>query len=72
MIQTRTRSGVEAVANVVVGFGLAFASQLLVFPALGLAVTPLQSVQIGGAFTAVSLVRSYTLRRLFDRLDRRG
>lgn len=70
MNQTRTLSLVEAIANVVVGYGLAVLVQILIFPAFGLSVTLGNSLRIGLAFTAVSLARSYVLRRLFEHLSR--
>ena len=36
------------------------------FPAFGFTVTFRQNLAIGLVFTAVSIVRSYTLRRLFE------
>ena len=57
---------VEAVANVIVGYGVAVATQIVVFPVVGLTATVSQNLAIGGAFTAVSLVRSYVLRRVFE------
>ena len=69
MAQTRARSGLEAVLNVVSGYGLAFAAQLAMFPVFGLSVTLPQSLGLGFVFAGLSLIRSYVLRRLFDRLD---
>ena len=60
-------SAVEAVANVAVGYGVAVATQLAVFPLFGLAVALGDNLAIGAIFTAVSLARSYALRRLFNR-----
>ncbi len=68
MSQTRTMSAVEAVTNVLVGYGLAVGLQLLIFPAFGLHPTLGQSLKIGVWFTLLSLLRSYALRRLFERL----
>ena len=59
---------VEAVTNVVVGYGIALLTQLLLFPALGLHLKTGQNVFIAGVFTVVSLVRSFVLRRLFEGL----
>ncbi|MCB2136636.1 MAG: hypothetical protein KDE08_11955 [Rhodobacteraceae bacterium] len=70
MPQSRSLSALEAGANLVVGYLLAVAVQLMIFPVMGLAVTPLQSAKIGGAFTVVSFARSYVLRRLFEQLRR--
>lgn len=67
MSQSRKQSMVEAVLNIVIGMGVAFAGQLIVFPALGIAVRLDQNVMITIAFTAISLARSYLLRRLFNR-----
>jgi hypothetical protein len=64
--QSRAMSFVESVTNVVVGFLLALLTQLAVFPVLGLGVSIGDNILLGGIFTAVSIVRSYTLRRLFE------
>ncbi len=72
MQQTRLMSLVESFANVVVSFGLAFLAQLLVFPAIGLQATVMQSVKLSLVFTLVSIGRGYLLRRLFEVLGRRG
>ena len=66
MRQSRLMSLVEAVANVVVGYGLAVLTQVLVFPLFGLQATLGQNLAIGAVFTLVSLGRSYLLRRLFE------
>lgn len=71
MRQSRRMSLAEAVANVVVGYGIAVATQVAVFPMFGLHTSFTQDLAIGGVFTGVSLVRSYALRRLFDTLGRR-
>jgi len=66
--QTRSASLIEALTNVLIGYGLALATQQLVFPPLGIATTLVEDSLIAGVFTAVSLVRSFLLRRLFERL----
>ncbi|MEO0360246.1 MAG: hypothetical protein AAF322_04015 [Pseudomonadota bacterium] len=68
--QSRLLSLVEAAANVALGFGVAVGAQLLVFPAVGLQASLSQNLQIGAAFTAISLARSYALRRLFEAIGR--
>ena len=47
MRQSRLMSLVEAVANVVVGYGVAVVTQMLVFPLFGLATTLGQNLAIG-------------------------
>ena len=66
--QSRRMALVEAVANVVVGYGLAIVIQLLAFPVFGIHVTLGESLAIGSVFTVVSMARSYILRRLFERI----
>ncbi len=68
MKQSRWMSLVEAVTNVLVGYGVAVATQWAVFPLFGLHVTLQENLVIGLVFTAVSLVRSYMLRRAFEAL----
>jgi len=66
-MQSRWMSLVESVANVLVGYIVAVATQYLVFPLFGLHATLSQNLMIGLIFTGVSLVRSYLLRRAFVR-----
>ena len=66
MKQTRLMSLVESVANVIVGYGVAVVTQILIFPVFGLQTTLGQNLAMGGVFTIVSLARSFLLRRLFE------
>jgi hypothetical protein len=68
MKQSRTMSLVEAVANVVVGYGVAVLTQILIFPVFGLHTTLVQNLKLGGIFSLVSIARSFALRRLFEAL----
>lgn len=65
MKQSRLMSLVEAVTNVIVGYSLAVVTQIIVFHWFGLEAELGEHMAIGMAFVAVSLVRSYLLRRLF-------
>jgi hypothetical protein len=66
MKQTRFISLVEAITNVVVGYGIAVATQLTVFPWFGLPARLSDAVATGGIFTLISIARSFALRRLFE------
>lgn len=66
MRQSRRMSLVEALANVAVGYGVAVATQIAVFPRFGLETTMSENLAIGAIFTVVSIVRSYSLRRMFE------
>ena len=66
MKQTRLMSLVESVANVVVGYGVAVITQIMIFPIFGLHTTLAQNLKTGAVFTLVSIVRSFALRRVFE------
>ena len=68
MNQSCAMTLVEAVANVVLGYGVAVVAQILIFPIFGLHTTLAQNLKLGPVFTTVSLGRSYALRRLFEGL----
>ena len=67
MAQSKRGSLIEAVANTMVGYALAVATQFAAFPAFGLRVGVVENLGLGLIFTAVSLIRGYVLRRLFNR-----
>ena len=66
-MQSRQMSLVEAITNVLVGYGIAVATQAMVFPWFGLSATLGENLKIGLIFTVASLLRSYFLRRMFNR-----
>jgi hypothetical protein len=63
--QSRRMSLIEAVTNVAVGYVLAVATQIIVFPWFGLYPSLGDNLALGAAFLGISLLRSYALRRLF-------
>ena len=63
---------VEAVANVVVGYGVAVVTQILIFPIFGLHTTLAQNMKMGAIFSFVSIARSFALRRLFEAIRMRS
>lgn len=67
MTQSRRMSLIEAITNVAVGYGLALATQIVVFPWFGLHPSLGENLAISAFFMGISLLRSYTLRRLFER-----
>jgi hypothetical protein len=66
MKQTKHASLIESITNVAVGYGIAVGSQILVFPLFGVSVSLRDNIEIGVIFTAISLVRSFALRRMFE------
>jgi hypothetical protein len=67
MSQSQRLSLVEAITNVVFGYALAVITQIVVFPWFGLQVSLGDNLAIGAIFVITSLLRSYVLRRLFER-----
>jgi hypothetical protein len=57
---------VEAATNVVIGYVLAIATQIVIFPWFGIETSLQVHMTIGLSFVGVSLVRGYLLRRLFE------
>lgn len=68
MSQSRAQSMIESAANVVIGYMVALGSQLVVFPMFGVHLPLQDNLLIGLWFTAISLVRSYLVRRWFNRM----
>ena len=72
MKQSRLMSLVEALANVIVGYGVAVVTQILIFPVFGLQTTLAQNLKMGAIFTVVSIARSFALRRVFEAIRMRS
>lgn len=68
-MQTRTQSVIESVINVLIGYVVAVVSQMVIFPVFGIQVGLVDNLLIGCYFTIVSLVRSYFVRRFFNRIE---
>ena len=66
-MQSRRQSLIEAITNVMVGYALAVITQIVVFPWFGLQVSLGDNLAISALFVMISLLRSYALRRLFER-----
>ena len=66
MTQSRRMSLIEAVTNVILGYGLEVITQIVVFPWFRLDVSIGENLAIGAVFVGISLLRSYALRRLFE------
>ena len=71
-MQSRLMSLIEAWANVFVGYWVSVAANYVVLPWFGFHVSAGQAIGIGVIFTAISLVRSYLLRRWFNRMVNRN
>ncbi len=65
--QSRAHSVIETATNIVVGFTVSMGLTAVVLPAYGHDVTIAQNMGMTGIFTVASVLRSYGLRRLFNR-----
>jgi hypothetical protein len=65
MQQSKRHSLVESLSNVMVGYFVALASQLVILPLFGVHLPLRDNILIGLWFTLISIVRSYCLRRWF-------
>jgi len=65
--QSKLGSLIEATINTLIGFVVAMASQLIVFPLVGIHVPISTNLEIGAYFTIISVVRSYVIRRYFNK-----
>lgn len=66
MPQTRLGSLIEATINVVIGFAINFAANLVILPLIGFQISVAQNLFIGVLYTLISVARSYCVRRWFN------
>lgn len=66
--QKKSHSLIEAIFNVVIGFLVSMVANLIVLPWFGFKVSVSAAFNIGLIFTIISIVRSYVLRRIFNRI----
>jgi len=65
-MQSRKHSVIETVFGTTIGFAVAFVTQMIVFPLFGIHTEVHDNISIGLIFTAVSILRGYAVRRLFN------
>lgn len=66
-MQTKIHSLLESITNVAIGYSVAVLSQLLVFPLFDIHISIFDNLMIGLWFTAISICRSYAIRRWFTK-----
>jgi hypothetical protein len=67
-MQNRLNSFIESIANVVIGFFINFIANICILPLFGFNITINQSIHIGLIFTLISIIRSYLIRRWFNKV----
>lgn len=69
MSQSKKGSFIESWTNVVVGFGFNFGLNIALLPIMWEEASPvLSAFKLGVVFTFVSVIRSYVLRRVFNKV----
>ena len=66
-MQSKTHSLIESLTNIIVGYFVALGSQLIIFPLFNIHIPLKDNFIIGGYMTIISLIRSYALRRWFNK-----
>lgn len=66
MEQTKLGSLYEALINVAIGFSINYTANLLIFPLFGFHISAGANFVMGCIYTAISIARSYLIRRYFN------
>lgn len=66
VMQSKTQSLIETFVNILIGYIVAIAAQVIVFPWFGIEADFDTNIKIGVIFTLVSVVRTYVVRRFFN------
>jgi hypothetical protein len=64
--QSKRHSFIEAIINVVVGYGIATVACWTILPFFGAPISMAASMGFGAVMTVISIARSYLLRRAFN------
>lgn len=72
MNQSRISSFVESLANVFIGLAINLLANALILPFIGFHISLSQNLFIGLLYTAISVARSYVLRRFFNAMLHRA
>jgi len=65
-MQTKRGSLIETISNIVIGLWVSLILNAILFPLLGFNLSHKQNITLTLIYTVVSIVRSYSLRRLFN------
>lgn len=64
--QSRRSAIFEAWTNVVIGFSVNYFANFAILPLIGVHISPADNFWLGWLYTAVSVMRSYAIRRWFN------
>lgn len=66
-MQSRLSSLIESFTNIAIGLLINTTAQHVLFPLWDIHISVSENLQIAMAFTVISLIRSYTIRRWFNK-----
>jgi hypothetical protein len=69
MSQTIKRSWLESWSNILIGWIINFIANMIIFPLFGFKITIRDNILFGIIYTCISLLRSFCIRRWFNRND---
>jgi len=72
MGQSKRGSVIETITSTIIGYMVAVASQIAIFPLYGIDLPLDSNMVIAAWFTIISLVRGYWVRRIFNFLHVKG
>ena len=65
--QTKLDSFIEACINTFIGFIIATCANIIIFPIVGITASTSQALLVGVMMTAISVARSYFIRRVANK-----
>ncbi len=67
IMQTKKQSFIETLTNIAIGFSISLIATFFIFPLFNIESTIPKNIGITLFYTAISIVRSYTVRRWFNK-----
>lgn len=64
--QSRRQAIIEAWTNIVIGFSINYVVNIFLLPLVGAKMTAANNLWLGCVYTAISMLRQYTIRRWFN------
>jgi hypothetical protein len=69
LMQSKFHSFIESLMNQTIGYILALITQVIVFSFYNITVSLSQNLQITLIFAIISILRSYIIRRIFNKIN---
>ena len=68
IMQSKTYSFYESIANTAIGFAVNYVANLAILPLFGLHLSHSSQLLMTSIFTVISVLRGYVVRRLFNKI----